>query len=333
MDRAFDIIERGNWMLARREVLKAALTNVGEATSPTPVDDRLTSWAPRRENYLSDLFATLGGWKSAPDVRDVLLGGSHDEKRVNQRSGARALGHLYGGDEGVQKTLRDTLRSTLDLSVAAAALEALTLGWRDTPGLSELHDAAFASREPTLRLVGISGRLASGRADQRDRDGLVDLLSEFPDIDLWDRPASRMLLSQHWPDDSTLIDIALKAVRRGDGSRDQFERESAMHYLIRCSPTNPTVADWVRQELKQRYPFSLAHDDLWDCVAPFALEHPDIRASVIACIRSEFGRHSLHNFHSLIVKLGGDELRDELIEIARVEEYFAVFWAVQPLLE
>jgi hypothetical protein len=31
VDRAFDIIERGDWMLARREVLKAALTNVGEA--------------------------------------------------------------------------------------------------------------------------------------------------------------------------------------------------------------------------------------------------------------------------------------------------------------
>jgi energy-coupling factor transporter ATP-binding protein EcfA2 len=30
VDRAFDIIERGDWMLARREVLKAALTNVGE---------------------------------------------------------------------------------------------------------------------------------------------------------------------------------------------------------------------------------------------------------------------------------------------------------------
>jgi hypothetical protein len=92
------------------------------------------------------------------------------------------------------------------------------------------------------------------------------------------------------------------------------------------------VADWVRQELKQEYPFSLEHD-LWDCVVPFAIEHPDIRASAIACIRSEFGRHSLHYFQSLIVKLGGDELRGELIGIARVEEHFTVYWAVRPLLE
>ena len=195
-----------------------------------------------------------------------------------------------------------------------------------------MQDAAFASREPTLRLVGISGRLVSGRADQSDRDGVVDLLSEFPEIDFWDRPAARMLLSRHWTDDPTLIDIALHAVRRGVARRDQFERESAMHYLIRCSPTNPMVADWVRQELKQQYPFLLAHDDLWDCVTPFAIEHPDIRASVIACVRSEFGRHSLHHFQSLIVKLGGDELRDELIGIARDEKGWVEFWAIRPLL-
>jgi hypothetical protein len=333
VDRAFDIIERGDWMLARREVLKAALTNVGEAASPTPVDDRLASWAPRRGRHLSDLFDALGGWKSAPDLRDVLLGGIHDEERVNQRSAAVALGRLFAGDEDVQRRLRHTLRSTLDLSVAAAALEALTVGWLEAPGLSELHDAAFASREPTLRLVGISGRLASGRADQTDRDGLVALLSEFPEIDFWDRPAARALLSQHWPDHATLIETALHAVRRGVARLDRFEREAATHYLIRCSPTNSIVADWVREELKQQYPFALAHDEIWDCVAPFAIEHPDIRASVMACIRSEFGRHNLHYFQSLIVKLGGDELRDELVEIARAGQHWPEFWAVRPLLD
>ena len=272
-------------------------------------------------------LSTLGGWKPAPDLREVLLRAIHDEERANQRSAARALGRLYAGDESVQQRLRDTLRSTLDLSVAAAALEALTLGWPETPHLSELHDAAFGSREPTLRLAGISGRLVSGPADQSDRDGVVDLLSEFPEIDFWDRPDARMMLSRHWPDDATLIDIALKAVRRG-------ERDLAMHYLIRCSPANPTVANWVRQELKEQYPFSsLAGDNLWDCVAPFALEHPDVWASAVACIRSDFGRRRLHDFQSLIIKLGGDELRDALIGIARDEKGWGEFWAIRPLLE
>jgi hypothetical protein len=332
-DRAFDVIECGDWMLARREVLRAALTNLGEAASPTPVDDRLASWTPRRRGYQADLFESLGAWKPAPDLCHVLLGGLHDEGRGNQRSAARALGRLYAGDGGVQQRLRDTLRSTLDLSVAAAALEALTLGWPETPGLSDLHDAAFASRDPTLRLVGIAGRLASGRVDQSTRDGVVDLLSEFPKIDFWDQPTTRMMLYQYWPNDPELVDKALEVTRRDVRRRDQLEPQAATHYLIHCSPSSPRIANWVRLELSQQYPFLLARHDVWDYLPPFAIAHADIRASVIAHVRSEVGRHNLHDFQILIVKLGGDELRDELIGIARGEERGSAFWAVRPLLE
>jgi hypothetical protein len=220
----------------------------------------------------------------------------------------------------------------MDLSVAAAALEALTLGWPETPGLAELHDTAVTSREPTLRLVGISGRLATRRADRSDRDRLVDLLSEFPKIDYWDQPAARMMLSQHWPDDPSIIRMALDAVRR-DRRRGQFEPGSAMHYLVRCSPTNSTVADLVRQELKDQYPFALGDDDLWDRIAVFSVEHPDIKASVIDCVRSEFGKHTLYHFQNLIIRLGGDDLRDALIGIARDVAGWSEFWAVRPLLE
>lgn len=330
--RAFEVIERGDWILARREVLKAALANVDQDVSAAPVDDRLVSWAPCREKYLSHLFDAFAGWKPSPEVCRVLLGGIHDEERLNQRSAARALARLYAGDAGVQQTLRDMLRSTLDLSVATAALEALTLGWPETPGLWQLHDAAFASSVPALRLAGVSGRAASGRTDQRDRDTLVKLLSEFPEIDFWDRPDARMLLTQHWPDDPTLIEVSLEAVNRIGPRRADFERESAMHYLIRCSPANPKVTNWVRQELTEQYPFILAHD-VWDCIAPFAIQHDDIRASVIARLRSEYGRHNLHSLGDLIVKLGGEELRDQLIEIARAAEHFDVYWAVKPLLQ
>ncbi|MDB6157597.1 MAG: putative NTPase family [Gammaproteobacteria bacterium] len=333
VNRAFNIIERGDWMLARREVLKAALTSIGETETTTPVDSRVVSWAPRRQQYLSELFEALGAWKPTPQLRNVLIGGIHDEERANQRKAASALAKLYARDAELQQTLRDTLRSTLELSVAAAALEALSAGWPETPGLAELHDSARISLDPTLRLVGISGRATSARADQTDRDSLVELLTEFPEIDFWDRPAARVLLSQHWPDDPSLIDVALNAAQRGIAGHGQFERESAMHYLLHCSPTNPKVVSWIRRELKERYPFSVAHDDLWDCIAPFALEHSDIRLDVIRCIRSEFGRHHLHALQGLIVEVGGDELRDLLIEISRDEPVWGGYWAVRPLLE
>lgn len=333
IDGAFAIIERGDWPLARREVLKSALTSLGDAAAPTPLDDRMAGWAPRREKYLSSLFDALATWPPTEDLYNVLVRGLYDEERSNQRSAARALARLYASREDVQRRLRETLASTLDLSVMAAALEALSMGWPDTSSLSELHDRALVSQDTTVRLVGISGRLASGRASFSDRDALLGLLSDFPEIDFWDRPTARALLSKHWPDDPVLIELALKAVHRGGGRRDQLERETAMHYLVRCSPANPSVVDWVRGELKETYPFSLAHDDVWDCIAPFAIEHADVRAAVVAAIKSEWGRHSLHHFQSLILALGGDELRDALIEIASVEQGWGDFWAVRPLLE
>src|SRR5262249_28861097 len=193
-----------------------------------------------------------------------------------------------------------------------------------------LHDAAFDSLDPTLRLVGISGRAASGRADQTDRDCLANLLSDFTDLDFWDRPGARTILSRHWSDDPTLIDIALES--RHNPAQRRLDPESAMHYLIRCSPNNQTVADWVRQELESKFTFVSARDS-WNCITPFVKEHVDIRARFVAYVRSENGQHSLHYLQAPIIQLGGDELRDELIRVARIEQHFGVFWAVQPLIK
>ncbi len=332
VDRAFDIIERGDWMLARREVLKSTLTNVGENSSPTATDQRLALWTPCRQKYLYDFYTTLSQWKLSPDVRDVLLKGLHNEERVNQASAAKALAHLYARDEEVRQKLEDTLHSTLDLAVAAAVLEALTVGWPDTPNLGELHDAAFDSQDPTLQFAGISGRAASGRANLTDRDRLVNLLSEPTDLNFWDRPTGRTLLSQYWSDDPDLIDIALKSLVRIGARHHWLEQETATHYLFRCSSSNQKVSDWVRQELDSNHPF-LHADDSWSALASFAKEHTDIRARVVAYVRSEAGRHSLHHLQTLIIELSGDELRDELIRIARTETHFTVYWAVRPLIQ
>jgi energy-coupling factor transporter ATP-binding protein EcfA2 len=331
IDRALEIIETGDWMLARREVLKAALTNASDTSSA--IDDRLASWLPRRDRYLRDVFKVLGNWRPAVDLQEALLRGIRDDEPANQLSAAQALSRVYGGDDRIQERLCKIVRSTLDLSVASASLRALTNGWPETSGLSALHDAALESRFPMLRFAGTMGRLASGRADGRDRDCLMDLLSEFPEIDYWERPAARAMLAQHWPNDVTIIEVALNCVSGQGGRRWQLERESAIHYLLHCSPTNARVTDWVRRELKQEHPFSLADADLtWEQVAVFAAEHDDIRASIVTLVRSEYGRFNLHSFQRLLVELRGTELRDELIHIARTEDWMP-YWAVAPLVE
>lgn len=333
ISNAFNTIECGAWTLARREVLKSALTHLGDDSVATPVDVRMPRWAPRREKYLAGLFDVLSTWAATADLETTLVGGLFDEERHNQRSAARAVAHVFAGRADIQKRLRAILETTLDLSVAAAALEALGVGWPTTDGLSELHDRAAASLNPTLRLVGIAGRAAAGRGGASDRDLLVGLLSKFPEVDFWDRPRARALLAEFWKDDPAVIEVALTAVTRCGDQRPDFERESAMHYLVRCSPANQSVADWVRRELTEQYPFSLSHDDVWDQLIPFANMHSDIRAAVVASIKSECGSHSLHNFQALIQALRGDELRDFLISISRSQQGWREFWAVRPLVE
>jgi len=331
-DRAFETIERGDWIPARREILRSALTNLGDTGATTPVDDQISRWAPRRVKYLERLFEVMASWAPTPDLLVALTGGLYDEERSNQRAAARTLGCLFGGRSDVQGRLLATLKTTIDLSVAAATLEALTIGWPEAPGLHELHDHAARSQEPTLRLVGIAGRAASGRADLSDRDALVALLSEFPEIGFRDRPTARALLSQHWPDDPKLVASALRAVRDSGSRRGEFERESATYYLLHSSPANPSVTKWVLQELKHKHPFLHSYDSQWDQVAAFALEHGEIRAAVNDVVKSDWGGRSLHYLHNLILALRCDELRDALIDIATGERWSAIS-AVGLLLE
>ena len=329
---AVETIERGDWMLARREVLKSALANLGDPTVTSPLDARISRWTPRRDKYLYSLFEALSTWAPSPELQVALVGGLYDEERSTRRAAARALAKVYRGDADVQTRLLGILKRSLDLSVTAAALQALSLGWQDSPDLTELHDRAVKSMDATLRLIGFFGRVASGRADGTDRDALVALLSEFPEIDFWDQPDARELLWKAWPQDQVLIDLSLKSLRRGGPLRREFERETAMGYLIRCAPSNQAAADWVRQELKEQYPFSLMHDDAWDRITPFALAHDDIRAAVIATIKSDWGTHSLHHFQKLIIALRGDDLRDFLIATARSDQGWGTHWAVRPLV-
>ena len=330
LDRAYAQIEHGNWMPARREILKTALAGPAELTPHGTSNARLASWAPRRGPFPWGLFDQFAAWRPSPDLLEVLLGGLHDEEHSTQQSAARTLSRHYAGDPEIASRLIATLRSTVDLSVVTAVLEALTLGWPDTPQLPAMHDAAATSRDLNLQLTGIWARLSQGRVRTDDRDTLVELLPVLGGLDYRSRHIARALLYQYWPNDPELIAIALKAVEpRSSLERKQFESEAAQHYLLRCSPTNAAVADWVRHDIeKDRSSVFIYQGYL---LTPFALAHPDIRASIVRRIQSD--RDWLHPSPQLLVQLAGDDVRDALIQFAREASNYSLPRAVQPLLE
>jgi len=327
---ALQVIESGNWLLTRREVLKSALANLGEDTS-APVDARVPFWAPRRQRYSSSVFAVFARWQKAPDLLEVLLKGLNDELPSNQHSAGAALAARYTGDPGVEAALRQRLRKTLDMSVAAAALDSLTNGWPSATDLVNLQEEAFASLSPALRFVGSRGRAISGRADLTDRDAIAELLTRDRVLDFEQRAEAREMLSRHWRDDSEVIAKAFASLHPSGGyDADLLEYDTAVSYLLSCSASNTTIAEWIREELKKAHPFGLSHH--WDLIIPFAHEHPDIQQSVGRYITSEKQGHRLYEFQNLLIHFRSDALRDYLIEVARKTQGFGEFWAVQPLL-
>jgi NACHT domain len=339
--RAFEVIERGDWMPARREVLKIVLASLGQGSSRVSVEGRLPSWAPRTRGLSPALFRALGDWKPAPDLREVLLRGLYDEDRSHRNSAALALGRVYGGDANMLRTLRQILRSTPDLSVAVATLEALTAGWADSAQMCALYDSACSSFAPALRLAGIAGRAMQGRADDGDRESVVELLSfwhRHSAADLWDWRLAEELLACQWPDDATLMERALDP-------EGPLGADASLYYLIRCSPAHQPIVRLLQHAL--HWDDVGAHTfDLWRNIEPFSLKHSSIRALVLRCVRFDDSERSPDEYPALLpepgpalipkkllLKLGGDDFRDALVNFAHRTRDHNELWAVEPLVE
>ena len=106
-----------------------------------------------------------------------------------------------------------------------------------------------------------------------------------------------------------------------------------MYYLVRCSVSNTLVVNWIRRELSKDHPFVLNYDDAWDHIAPFATAYEDIHATVVNMFKTGNAKYELHRLRDLILSLGGNELRDSLIDIARVERGWTNLCAVRLLLD
>lgn len=333
--RSLSVIERGDWLALRGNLLRTALTAVDDAQLLDLVNNKLNAWAPARVIFRAAVFKAFEDWAPSEELYEVLLSGLCAEERYVQKCAARTLAKLYANDSKVQTDLQTILRSP-NLSQVAAALEALTIGWCHTPGLAEFFDKATDSTHPTLKFVGVSGRVKLGRADLKDRDLLLGLLSRISSLDFADKKSARDFLSCSWPDDPVIISKALTAVRRhGRLSANDIESETANHYLLHCSTSNENVLKFVRDELMDEDPFIslLGRSEVWDCLIPFVQQHSDIKDLVIAHIKSESSGAFLHYYPKLIAAIRGDELRDFLINLARSENRWLDYWVFRILLD
>jgi hypothetical protein len=269
VDRAFDIIERGDWMSTRREVLKAALTSVGETTSPTPVDDRLASWMPRREKYLSDLFNTLGGWKPAPDLRDVLLKGIHE-----------TLARVYENDAEIRRQIL-SYANPLPATPRGDIAEAASAEANGRPAFERVLEGYDIEVDGELKIAAsiYYHRNVARRTNGLPADHLKKLANALRAVgpDLYEPRAAAfagMLLIGRVNDIAPMTDYGDKPMHIPSGTGYGHESDSLM--ALMCERWED-VRQAFGADLAARFGnFGADDGHLWDCLAPH------INASVAA---------------------------------------------------
>jgi hypothetical protein len=128
-----------------------------------------------------------------------------------------------------------------------------------------------------------------------------------------------------------LIDRALRSLRHlGRHREDHLDHDVALRYVLRCSPSNPEIADWVRETLSQNRAFGIRNH--WELIVPFVQEYPDIRRSMLRQIISDPHGSHLYEFDDVVEAVRGEEVRDYLIAVARTTPGFGQYWAIKPLL-
>lgn len=331
-DQAFDIIDGVGPEVERAGLLRIALNGLSDPTLGGRVEERVRRWAPRRYRFTASLYHALRDWPADALLLDILFAGLRDVDRGGAREAAGVLARRFGGRSDVETRLRALIGGATDLHAAAAALEALVLGW---PGqdVDLLVHGARTSRSPLLRAVALWARTRAGLQDEDDRRDCVHLISFDTPLDYWDRDIAKEALFAGWPDDDRIVSDAIATLGFGRIPRDTIDRDLAVPYLINTAPGRPEVEAWMLEELKREYPFTLLGSNNWGPLARHCEASPAVREGVIQKILSKDFRYREHDIWEIIATVRDARLRDHAIARFREPGHRPEYWSLLPLLE
>lgn len=325
----FSIIEQGGPKRSRTAALKSAFKNSCDDDLATIIDSRIARWMPLRNPLQHTVFEALATWSPSEKLYELLRAGLHDENRSTRRSAAAAIAQVFGPDKKIHDDMVKQL-SHLDVRVVASSFEALSLGWTESTILKRVTRSVATAIDLSLRLLGIAEKAKFG-TDQDDLENLLDIICSGTEVDYSDQDAAQDLLSKYWIDDSSVVDLCLQAVQP-HGPSHWLRKDCATKFLLECSYSNPRIVDWIKNELSEEFPFSASlNRDVWDRLIPFAKSNSGIRDLVCSHIKSRHGQLMLFQFANYIPALGGDELRDTLIEFSK--DTLSDDWCVRILLD
>jgi hypothetical protein len=330
--QTFELINGLGPEVERVALLRLALNGLSDPILHETVEEHVNRWAPRRLEYTRELYNSLHSWNPDETLLDILIAGLGDENRDGSRAAARVITSKFSGSVEVGGRLRAMISGNSNISIVAAALEALVRGWPG-PDTDALVNAARISRSPLLRAVAIWARVVGKIHDDNDRKECLQMVSFWSPLDYFDRSVATEALFDGWPDDDGIVADALQTLGSGPPRGGTIDRDMAVSYLLQSPPGRPTVDAWILNELERDHPFVLLGSGLWTPLVKFCEANPVIRERVITVVASGNRKYRERDVWELIAFVKDARLRDYAIERTLEKGGFGRYWSLLALVE
>jgi hypothetical protein len=257
----FEIIERHPWIPHRKRLLHQVMEGLRSKRTGQLVRGRVRRWVYSRGSWRPPCYQAIGGWPITTETSALLLTALHDEDGNVQRAAAQALATVGRSDEKLGNAVAEVATRFLDPSVRAAALEGLTVGWPDHPGIGPALTAARHSRSPELRLAAIAARVRQRIHDDSDFQEILkmarrDHWSGLPYA--WSSELTSALVSG-WRGSEPLRNECLEGARQGFTYGRHVNKNFAEPVLLGAFPQDEEVAKYCAEEIRGENPFLSIH--------------------------------------------------------------------------
>ena len=314
-----------------REAVATRLLEGLDSASVRPLlVEHVATWLPGLEERRVGVFEAMEHWPAELETETTIWRGLFDEEIANARAAGRAYATRCHGDEGAAQALIGLLGCPLGPQTRAVALEALAGGWPEHPALAGQIAAALDSVDPDIRLVARTIRVRRGEHTEDDLEDLLELGSQWIDVDYDRQEDVGVALRNGWPGSEEIKKRCLDVSRRDNPDRS-LRRELALWLLLAGYPRDPDVVEYCRREiLEQKYPFPRLNPYRgWKLLPANFRDEPSIVAAIDEWLPKQQHIYVEVAYASLVGRT--ERGKEKLIEM--LADASAPYWPTRALVE
>ncbi len=207
------LVTSETWFPHREGVLRLILEGAVSGSARESIRSKPHEWFPDPVAFRESIYPALKYWPKDAALLELLWLGLFNDRTENKQAASSTLAVLFADDAVVRDRLYALCLSVADAETLCAALQALMQGWRDYEPLKDLIAAARISVHPSLRLVGIRGRINAQLHDSGDRDELIALADEYQHYRGVSESTLVQMLIAGWPNDPEVVASSISGIQ------------------------------------------------------------------------------------------------------------------------